>query len=98
MSEESSNPIKNPFENADEDSDVRVKVGDVMLHLHSWSLSHNSPVFKVMLNGNFKEGLTKKIEIKEKQPEYVIEMFKYFYPKTVPRVTGMKRFRYSMEV
>lgn len=84
--------IENPFKDPEEDSDVKVTVGDYILHLDSWLLSHYSPVFKTMLNGKFKEEITKEIELKDKDPEHVIEMFKYFYPTRVPQITGRLTF------
>ena len=80
--------ITNPFYKVNEHSDVKVIVGEYILHLESYILTRNSPVFSAMLKGGFREGKTKRITLKEKEPKHVIEMFKYFHPQTFPLISG----------
>lgn len=72
--------VLNPFAN-NTDTDVVVKVEGLKLHLHSAILCHCSPVFKAMLQGNFKEANTKQIELKEKKAQNVIELFQFMEGK-----------------
>ena len=65
-----------------------MKVENHDLYLHSSVLSLYSPVFKAMLGGHFKEGITKEIHLKEKEAEYVIELFKYFYATQFQKING----------
>ena len=61
------------------DTDVLIKVGEKNLYLHSAILCHYSPVFQKMLEGNFKEAITKEIELNGKQAIPVAEMFRLCY-------------------
>lgn len=71
-----------------EDTDVVLKVENEVLHLHNGILSMYSPVFKIMLNGAFKEGLNKEVVLKQKKAQDVLEFFKFFYPDQRPELTG----------
>ncbi|XP_057294490.1 uncharacterized protein LOC130623004 isoform X2 [Hydractinia symbiolongicarpus] len=61
-------------------ADVIMIVEEWELHLHSQILSDGSPVFKTMLDVNFVEGISKRVELKNKKARYVIEFLKFFYP------------------
>lgn len=75
------------------DTDVLIKVGEKNLYLHSAILCHNSPVFQKMLEGNFKEAITKEIDLSSKQAIAVSEMFKLCYADRKKFVTGKCDFK-----
>lgn len=70
-------------------ADVVMIVEEHELHLHSQILSDGSPVFKTMLDGNFVEGIRKRVELKNKKARYVIEFLEFFYPSLGATVNGM---------
>ena len=70
------------------DTDVLIKVGEKNLHLHSAILCHYSPVFRKMLEGNFKEARAKEIELNSKQAITVSEMFRLCYANRKDTVKG----------
>lgn len=75
------------------DTDVLIKVGEKNLYLHSAILCHYSPVFQKMLEGNFKEAITKEIDLNGKQANAVSEMFKLCYADRKEFVTGKCDFK-----
>lgn len=80
--------MENPFAKPVRNSDVVLKVENYELHLHSAVLSLYSPVFQVMFGGNFKEGITKEVHLKEKEADHVIEMCKYLYANQFQKING----------
>ena len=65
------------------DSDVVLVVEDEQFHVHRYILSLQSPVFKAMLNGNFKDAQQDKIELKDDKYEAMIQFLKLLYPPTM---------------
>jgi hypothetical protein len=62
------------------DSDVVLVVEDSEFHVHRSILSLQSPVFKAMVNGNFKDATEKKIELKDDEYEAMLLFLQLLYP------------------
>ena len=62
------------------DSDVVLVVEGKEFHVHRWMLSLQSPVFKAMFNGNFKDSAQEKIELKDDKHEAMLLFLKLLYP------------------
>ena len=73
----------NVFSQPWNDSDVVLVVENEEFHVHRSILSLQSPVFKAMLNGNFKDAQQDKIELKDDKYEAMIEFLKLLYPKNM---------------
>ena len=76
---ESDNVFSQPWN----DSDVVLIVEDEEFHVHRSILSLQSPVFKAMLNGNFKDAQQEKIELKDDDYAAMIPFLKLLYPPTM---------------
>ena len=64
-------------------SDMVLIVEDHELHVHKWILSSQSPVFKAMFNGHFKEASQDKVTLKEKEFKSMLEFLKLLYPSSM---------------
>ena len=73
----------NIFSKPWEDSDVVLVVEDNEFHVHRCILSLQSPVFKAMFNGNFKDSKQDKIELKDDKYEAMLYFLKVLYPKSM---------------
>ncbi len=73
----------NIFSKPWKDSDVVLVVGDNEFHVHRYILSLQSPVFKAMFNGNFKDSQQDKIELKDDKYEAMLYFLKLLYPKSM---------------
>ena len=60
-------------------SDVQIKCGDQTFDAHQVILSARSPVFRTMLQTEMKERRTGLIEIKELNPNIILEVLKFIY-------------------
>ena len=65
------------------DSDVVLVVENEKFHVHRSILSLQSPVFKAMLNGNFKDAQQDKIELKGDKYAAMVQFLKLLYPATM---------------
>ena len=63
-----------------DDSDVVLVVEGKEFHVHRWMLSLQSPVFKAMFKGNFKDSTQDKIELKDDKHEAMLLFLKLLYP------------------
>ena len=66
-----------------EDSDVVLVVEGKEFHVHRCILSLQSPVFKAMFNGNFKDSTQEKIELKDDKHEAMLLFLKLLYPSNM---------------
>ena len=80
------------------DTDVLIKVGKKNLYLHSAILCHYSPVFQKMLEGNFKEAITKEIELNGKQEIPVAEMFRLCYADRKNFIKGKCDSKFGLKI
>ena len=71
---------KNLFSEPWNDSDVVLLVEDKGFHVHRCMLSLQSPVFKAMFNGNFKDATQDKIELKNDKHEPMLLFLQLLYP------------------
>ena len=71
---------KNVFSEPWDDSDVVLVVEGKEFHVHRWMLSLQSPVFKAMFNGNFKDSAQEKIELKDDKHQAMLLFLKLMYP------------------
>ena len=83
--------LKHPFTKSEqEDSDVKINVENVTLHLHRFVLEQNSPIFSQMFKENDAEISPKEeFAITDYNLDDVIRYFKFFYPELRQQVTGM---------
>ena len=72
---------KHPFSEPWEDSDLILVVENEKFHVHRQILSIHSPVFKAMLNSQFKEATAKEIPLPGKKVNEVLDFLKLFYLK-----------------
>ena len=63
---------------------VTLVVEEKEIHVNSFLLTSNSPVFKAMLNSTFKEGRNRKIELPGKKFTNVIYLLKYLASQHTP--------------
>ena len=56
-------------------------VEDEKFHVHRQILSLHSPVFKAMLNSQFKEGTAKEIPLPGKKADEILDFLKLLYLK-----------------
>ena len=63
-----------------DDSDVVLVVEDKEFHVHRCMLSMQSPVFKAIFNGNFKDSTQDKIELKDDKHEAMLLFLQLLYP------------------
>ena len=81
---ESSTEVKDHiFDKAWDGSDVVLVVEDVEFHVHRSILSIQSPVFKAMFEGNFKDATQEKIELKEDSYEAMYDFLRLLYPSNM---------------
>ena len=71
---------RNAFSSPWDDSDIVLVVEDEELHVHKWILTSQSPVFKAMLDGHFKEARQDKITLEGKDVGSMIQFLKMLYP------------------
>ena len=79
------NHKKNVFSSPWNDSDMVLVVEDQELHVHKWILTSQSPVFKAMLDGHFREAGQDKITLKEKNFQSMVQFMKLLYPSSMFR-------------
>jgi hypothetical protein len=77
---EKDNGKDNIFSQPWNDSDVVLVVEGNEFHVHRSILSLQSPVFKAMFNGNFKDATEKKIELKDDKYEAMLLFLQLLYP------------------
>ena len=77
------NDEENVFSSPWNDSDMVLVVEDQELHVHKWILTLQSPVFKAMLDGHFKEASQDKITLKEKSFRPMLQFLKVLYPSSM---------------
>ena len=63
-----------------DDSDVVLVVEHKEFHVHRWMLSFQSPVFKAMFDGRFKDSTQEKIKLKGDRYEAMSVFLKLLYP------------------
>ena len=83
MDNEKDNGKDNIFSQPWNDSDVVLVVEDNEFHVHRSILSLQSPVFKAMFNGNFKDATEKKIELKDDKYEAMLLFLQLLYPSNM---------------
>ena len=76
---------ENVFASPWNDSDLVLLVEDRELHVHKWILTSQSPVFKAMLEGHFREAGQDKIPLKEKDFQPMVQFMKLLYPSSMFR-------------
>ena len=74
---------KNLFASPWNDSDIVLVVEDKELHVHRWILTSQSPVFKSMLDGHFREASQNKIVLPGKDFKSVQLFLKLLYPSSM---------------
>ena len=74
---------KNVFASPWNDSDLVLVVEDRELHVHRLILTLLSPVFKAMLDGNFREARKNKITLEGKELESMVLFLKLLYPSSM---------------
>ena len=79
---------KHPFSEPWEDSDLILVVEDDKFHVHRQILSIHSPVFKAMLNSQFKEATAKEIPLPGKKASEFLDFLKQLYVKENAGVTS----------
>ena len=70
----------NVFASQWKESDLILVVEDTEFHVHRSILMLQSPVFKAMFCGHFKEASQDKITLEGKNPEDMLQFLKLFYP------------------
>jgi hypothetical protein len=65
------------------DSDVVLVVEGKEIHVHRYMLSLQSPVFKALFNGNFKDSKQEKIELKYDKYEAMLLFIQLLYPQNM---------------
>ena len=73
----------NVFASPWNDSDMVLVIEDQELHVHKWILKSQSPVFKVMFEGDFQEAGQNKVTLKEKEYKPMVQFFKILYPSSM---------------
>ena len=58
-------------------------VEDNEFHVHRYILSLQSPVFKAMFNGNFKDSQQDKVELKDDEYEAMLLFLQLLYPSNM---------------
>ena len=74
------NNDENVFASPWNDSDMVLVVEDQELHVHKSILTLQSPVFKAMFDGHFREASEDKITLKEKDLQSMVQFLKLLYP------------------
>ena len=64
-------------------SDMVLVVEDQELHVHKWILTMQSPVFKAMFDGHFKEASQDKITLKGTSFQLMVQFLKVLYPSSM---------------
>jgi len=77
----------NPFSEPWEDSDLVLVVEDKRFHVHRQILSLHSPVFKAMLNTQFKEATADEIPLPGKKANEILSFLKQLYLKERDGIT-----------
>ena len=65
------------------DSNMVLIVEGKKLHVHKWILTSQSPVFKAMFDGHFREASQNEITLKEKDLQSMIQFLKLLYPSSM---------------
>jgi hypothetical protein len=65
------------------DSDLVLVVEDQEIHVHKWILKSQSPVFKAMFDGQFREAGQERIVLSEKNFESMVAFLKALYPSAM---------------
>ena len=73
---------KNVFATPWDDSDLVLVVEDKELHVHRWILTIQSPVFKAMLDGHFKEASQNRVTLEENF-ESILKFLESLYPPSM---------------
>ena len=71
---------QNVFSSPWDDSDIVLVVEGHELHVHKWILTSQSPVFKAMFDGRFREASQDKVTLKDKDPKTMVRFLKLLYP------------------
>ena len=74
---------QNVFSKPWKKSDVILVVQSKQFHVHRSILTMQSPVFEAMLSGNFKEASEKKITLRGKTSEDMLQFLKLLYPENM---------------
>ncbi len=80
---EESDEDNNIFSKPWEDSDVVLVVEDNEFHVHRYILSLQSPVFKAMFNGDFKDSQQDKVELNDDKYEAMLLFLQLLYPSNM---------------
>ena len=78
---------KHPFSEPWEESDLVLVVEDEKFHIHRLILSLHSPVFKAMLNTQFKEATASEIPLPGKKAGEILDFLKQLYLKETEGIT-----------
>lgn len=70
---------KHRFSEPWEDSDLVLVVEQEKFHVHRLILSMNSPVFKAMFNGQFKEATSSEIPLPGKKANEILDFLQHIY-------------------
>jgi len=81
LSPEKETAEKHPFFEPWEDSDLILVVENERFHVHRQILSIHSPVFKAMLNSQFKEATAEEIPLPGKKANEILDFLKQLYLK-----------------
>ena len=76
-----------PFCEPWEESDLVLVVENKKFHVHRQILSIHSPVFKAMLNTQFKEATANEIPLPGKKPNEILDFLKQLYLKERDGIT-----------
>lgn len=87
QSDETEKDEEHPFSEPWEDSDLVLVVEDKKFHVHRLILSIHSPVFKVMLNSQFKEATSREIPLPGKKADEILDFLKQMYLKERDGIT-----------
>ena len=76
----SSSMEENSFTKPWNGSDVILVVQDIQLHVHKSILSLQSPVFRAMFNGQFKEATAEQVVLTGKTHKWILQFLRLLYP------------------
>jgi len=79
MSDKKEELQKGEWEEPWKNSDAVLSAEEKEIHVHSLVLSMASPVFERMLEGDFKESKTKRVEMEGKKHKHVLILVKMLY-------------------
>ncbi|XP_066926329.1 uncharacterized protein [Clytia hemisphaerica] len=92
--------LKHPLIKSEQkDSDVRINVKNVTLHLHRFVLEQNSPTFSRMFKDNDVETSPREeFSITEHNIDDVIQYFMFFYPELRQQITDQTPFQNILDL